>query len=71
MEELREGLKKLKGMAIPQEEQQYQLTLTSQSSQRLGHQPQSMQGMVCDYICSTGLPCLPSVGEDPPNPIEI
>jgi len=42
MEELGEGLKELKGMATPPEEQQYQLTQTPQSSQRLSHQPESI-----------------------------
>ena len=35
VEELGEGLKKLKGMATPEEEQQYQLIRTLESSQSL------------------------------------
>jgi hypothetical protein len=42
MEELGEGLKELKGIAIQQEEQQCQLTQTPQSSQRLSHQPKNI-----------------------------
>ena len=42
MEELGEGLKELKRMAISQEDQQCQLTWTPGSSQRLRHQPKSI-----------------------------
>jgi hypothetical protein len=39
MEESREGLKELKGMATSQEDQQNQFTLTFGSSQKLSQQP--------------------------------
>jgi hypothetical protein len=71
MKELGEGLKELKGIGTPYEEStQYQLTQTPQSSQRWNHQTKSIQGLVCGpwHICSRGLPCLASVGEDVPNP---
>jgi hypothetical protein len=42
MEELREGLKALKGIGTPQEDQQCQLTWTLGSSQRLSYQPKSI-----------------------------
>jgi hypothetical protein len=45
MEELEKGLKELKGFATPQEEQQYQPTRPSQSSQGLNHQQKSTQGL--------------------------
>ena len=45
MEELEEGLKGLKGMGTPQEDQQSQLTWTPGSSQRLSHQTKSIQGL--------------------------
>ena len=44
MEELGEGLKELKGMTTPKKDQQFQLTWTLGSSQRLSHQPKSMKG---------------------------
>ena len=71
MKELGEGLKELKGIGTPYEEStQYQLTQTPQSSQRWNHQTKSIQGLVCGpwHICSRGLSCLASVGEDVPNP---
>jgi hypothetical protein len=36
-EELQEGLKELKGNTTPKENQQYQITQTPQSSQKLSH----------------------------------
>jgi hypothetical protein len=66
-EELRDRLKELKGIAIPSEEQQYQLSRTPHSSQRLSLQPKSMHGLVC----SRGLHCLASVGKDALNPVDI
>jgi hypothetical protein len=42
MEELGEGLKEMKGMTTPKEEQQYQSAWTPQKFQRLSHQPKSM-----------------------------
>ena len=45
MEELKEGLKALKGMGTPQEDQQSQLTWISGSSQRLSHHPKIIQGL--------------------------
>ena len=42
MEEFGEGLRALKGIGTPQEDQQNQLTWTLDSSQKLNHQPKSM-----------------------------
>jgi hypothetical protein len=44
MEELEKGLKKLKVVATPKEEEQCQLIRTLQSSQRLSHQPKCVHG---------------------------
>ena len=44
MVKLGEGWKKLKGRATPQEDQQYQLTQTPGSSQRLNHQSEACTG---------------------------
>jgi hypothetical protein len=54
------------------EDQQCQLTWTPGSSQRLSHQLKSIHGLVQGpwHICSRGLPCLASVGEDAPNSVE-
>ena len=62
MEELEEGLKGLKGMGTPQEDQQSQLTWTPGSSQRLSHQPKSIykMGIGAWHVCSrngTQSPC--------------
>jgi hypothetical protein len=72
MEELREGLKELMGIANPIERQQYQLIQTPKSSQGLSHQPKSIQGLVDDLCCrySRVLPCLASMGKDVLVPIE-
>ena len=66
MGELGEGLKELKGMATPLEDQQYQITWTSGSSQRLSHKPKSIHRLVLgpQSICSRELLCLASLGED-------
>jgi hypothetical protein len=45
MEELEEGLKTLKGIGTPQEDQQSQLICNSWSSQRLSHQLKSIHGL--------------------------
>lgn len=54
MEELEEGLKALKGMGTPQEDQQSQLIWTPGSSGRLSHQPKNRHGLECgpQHICS-------------------
>ena len=72
MEDLVEGLKEVNDMVTPQKERQYQLTQTSQRSQRLSHQLKSKPGLVHgpQHICSTGWPCLVSLGEDVPNPVK-
>ena len=44
MKELEKGPKELKGFAAPLEEQQYELTSTPQTSQRIKHQPKSTHG---------------------------
>jgi hypothetical protein len=46
MEVLGEGLKALKVMATPQEDQQCQLTWTTGSSQRLSYQPKNIHRLV-------------------------
>jgi hypothetical protein len=46
MEELGKRLKALKEIATPQEDQQYLLTWTPGSSQRLSHQPKIIVGLV-------------------------
>ena len=74
MEELGERLKTLKDEngTTPQEDQQCQLTWTSWSSQKLGHQSKSICRLVQGryHIWRRGLPCLYSVGEDAPNSAE-
>ena len=50
MEELEEGLKARKGVATPQEDQQCQLTWTTEISQRLSHQPKSICGLDLDHM---------------------
>jgi hypothetical protein len=59
-------------MATSYKEQQYQLTQTPQSSQRLSHKPKSIHELVRGpwHLCSRGLLCLASVGEDTSNPLE-
>ena len=44
----------------------------NQDSQIIRYQPRSLHGMVCglQHICSIGLSCLVSVGEDAPNSVE-
>jgi hypothetical protein len=44
--ELGEGLKVLKGMTIPQEDQYYQLTWTPGNSQRISLQPKNIHRLV-------------------------
>ena len=72
MEDLGEGLQALKDIETPQEDQQCQLTWTPMRSQRLSHQLKSIYGLVWDpqHMCSRGLLCLASVGEDMLNPVE-
>jgi hypothetical protein len=72
MEESGKGLKELKEMAIPQEDEQGQLTWTPGSSQRLRNQPKSIHWPVQSpwHLRNRGLPCLASVGQDAPNPVE-
>jgi hypothetical protein len=72
MEEIGEGLKELKGMATPEEEQQCHLTWTPGSSQRLSHQPKNIHGLVhgAQHLCNRGVPCLASVGEDVLNHVD-
>lgn len=59
-------------MATPQEDQQCQQTWTPGSSQRLSHQPVNTHGLVHrpQYRSSHG-PCLASVEEDVPNPVDM
>jgi hypothetical protein len=66
-EELEEGLKALKDMANPQEDQQYQLTQNPGS-----YQPKSIHRLVQSpwHICSRGMPYLSSAEEDAPNSAE-
>jgi hypothetical protein len=75
MEELREGLKELKGMTTPQEDQHCQLNWTPGISQRLSHQLkmhtlQGWAGPRPQHIYKGRLPYLTSVGENVPNPVE-
>ena len=51
MEELVERLKELKGLATPQEEQQYQPTRHPQSFQGVNHQPKSTHGGTYGSSC--------------------
>jgi hypothetical protein len=75
--ELGEGLKELKGIATPQEEQ-YQLTgqtpttTPPQSSQGLNHQAKSTHGGTngSSSLYSRGWPYLASVGEEALGPVE-
>ena len=59
MEEFGEGLKELKGMAIPQEDQHCQLTQTPGSSQKRSHQTKSIRRLVQgpQHVYSRRLPC--------------
>jgi hypothetical protein len=65
MEELQKWLKKLKGVANLNEDQQCQLTWTPGSSQSLSHQPKSIHGLAWGPwdICNRGFTALscPSV----------
>lgn len=72
VDELNKGLMELKGIVIPQEEQQYQINRTPQSSQSLSHQQSIIHGLIHGpwYIHCRELPCLTSVGEEQPNPVE-
>jgi hypothetical protein len=45
-EELEEGWKALKRIATPQEDQEFQLTQTPRSFQRLNHSAKSIHGLV-------------------------
>lgn len=65
MEELGKVLKKLKVIATPYENQQYQLNQDPRSSQRLSYQQKSIHGLaISTGTQSIGLPCLDLVGED-------
>jgi hypothetical protein len=70
MEELKKGLKELKGFAAPQKEQQYQPTRRPQSRQGLNHQPKSTHGGThgSSHICSRGWPCWRSMGGEDIGP---
>jgi hypothetical protein len=72
MNQMGEGLKELKGIAIPQENQQCQLTWTPGSSWIVSHQPKSIHGLVHgpQHTCSRELPCLALMGEDGPNSVD-
>jgi hypothetical protein len=54
MKEVGEGLKALKGIETRQEDQLNQLTWTPGNSQRLSHQPKSINGLDLgpQHICS-------------------
>jgi hypothetical protein len=56
----------------PIEKNRGQLAWTPGISQRLSHHPKSIHRLVQGpwHICSRGLPCLASVEEDAPNPVE-
>jgi hypothetical protein len=72
-EELEKGLKELKGFAMLEEEQQYQLTRLPQSSQGLNHQPKSTHGGThgSSRICSRGWPYWASMGGEAQRDILI
>ena len=71
MEGLGEGLKELKEIATPQEEQQYQLNGALRAPKT--NEPTSIHVWVCDscYISSRGMPYLASMGEDAFGPVEV
>jgi hypothetical protein len=72
MEELGERLHALKGIEIPQEDQQSQLNWTLGSSQRLSHQAKNIHGLnQVPHPQHIGQPSLATVGEDVPNRAEI
>jgi hypothetical protein len=74
MEELVEGLKEVKGIATPQEGQQYQLTRPPpQSFQGLNNQEKCTHGGThgSSYICSRGWPCLTSMAGEAFDPMEV
>jgi hypothetical protein len=72
MKELGVGLKELKGIATPMG--RTTISTNSDPSELLEteNQPKSIHRLACgpQHIHKKGLPCLVSVGEDVPNPVE-
>jgi hypothetical protein len=73
VKELEKGPKELKEFAAPQEEQQYELTSTSQSSLGLNHQSKKTHGGTpgSSCICSRGWPFQSSVGGEALGPVKV
>jgi hypothetical protein len=73
MKELKKISKELKEFAAPKEEQQYELTSTTQSSLRLNHQAKKTcgwtQGSSC--ICSRRWHCWTSMGGEALGPVKV
>jgi hypothetical protein len=63
----------VKVFAVPEEEQEYELSTTPQSSQGLNHQPKSINGgthgSIC--ICSRGWPSWSSMGGKALGPVKV
>ena len=72
MKELENVLKELKGFEHPEEEQQYELTSTPQSSLDLNHQPKKTHGGTHCSSCiySRGCPSWTSMGEEALGPVK-
>jgi hypothetical protein len=72
MKELEKGPKELKGFTAPQEEHQYELTSTPQSSQGLNHKPKSTHGGThgSSYICSRRWPSQSLMGGEALVPVK-
>ena len=68
MEELGEGLRGLKGIGTPQEDQKSQLTWTLRGSQRLNHQPKSEHGLDLGSLCGGSRCAVWSSCGSPDNP---
>jgi hypothetical protein len=72
MEQLEKGLKELKRIATPWEEQQSQLILTPQNSQRQSQKPRNIHRLVhvTRHMCNRGLSDMASVGKDALKSVE-
>jgi hypothetical protein len=73
LKKLEKVSKELKGFAALQEEQQYELTNTPQSSLRLSHQPKKTYGGTHgpSFIFSRGWPSQSSMGGEALGPVEV
>jgi hypothetical protein len=72
LEELGEGLNKLKGIVSNPTVRAISINGPTQSSQRLNHQPKSIHGGIhgSRYICNGGWPYITSMGRKVFGPVE-